>query len=41
MRALWSGESTAFDGKWVKFPAVVCRPTPAIAAATPGLSERE
>jgi len=29
MRAVWSGESTAFDGKWVKFPAVVCRPTPA------------
>jgi probable F420-dependent oxidoreductase len=28
MRKLWSGEPTAFEGRWVRFPSVVCRPTP-------------
>jgi probable F420-dependent oxidoreductase len=28
MRKLWSGEATAFEGRWVRFPSVVCRPTP-------------
>ena len=28
MRALWSGEPAAFSGKWIRFPAAVCRPRP-------------
>jgi len=28
MRALWSGEPAAYDGKWIRFPAVICRPAP-------------
>jgi len=29
MRKLWAEDGVAFDGKWVKFPKVVCRPKPA------------
>lgn len=29
MRVLWSGEPAAFEGKWVRFPAAICRPAPA------------
>src|SRR5262249_61911342 len=28
MRALWGGEPAAYDGKWVRFPAAICRPAP-------------
>jgi probable F420-dependent oxidoreductase len=28
MRKLWTEDDVAFDGKWVKFPKVVCRPKP-------------
>ncbi|HLK12903.1 MAG TPA: LLM class F420-dependent oxidoreductase [Candidatus Binatia bacterium] len=28
MRKLWTGEPVGFEGKWVRFPPVVCRPTP-------------
>lgn len=28
MRALWTGKPAAFEGKWIKFPASVCRPCP-------------
>ncbi len=28
MRALWTGEPAAFSGKWIGFPAAVCRPRP-------------
>jgi probable F420-dependent oxidoreductase len=28
MRAVWAEDGAAFDGKWVKFPPVVCRPKP-------------
>jgi probable F420-dependent oxidoreductase len=28
MRALWTGEPATFSGKWVRFPAAVCRPRP-------------
>jgi len=28
MRALWTGEPVAFSGKWIGFPAAVCRPRP-------------
>jgi probable F420-dependent oxidoreductase len=28
MRQLWTGEPVAFEGKWVKFPKVLCRPAP-------------
>jgi probable F420-dependent oxidoreductase len=28
MRKVWAGDAVSFDGKWVKFPAVVCRPKP-------------
>jgi probable F420-dependent oxidoreductase len=28
MRQLWSGEPTAFSGKWVRFQPAVCRPRP-------------
>jgi probable F420-dependent oxidoreductase len=28
MRALWSGEPAAYDGKWIRFPAAICRPAP-------------
>jgi probable F420-dependent oxidoreductase len=29
MRAVWAEDGVSFDGRWVKFPAVVCRPKPA------------
>jgi probable F420-dependent oxidoreductase len=29
MRQLWTGEPVAFEGKWITFPEVLCRPTPA------------
>jgi probable F420-dependent oxidoreductase len=29
MRALWTQEPASFEGKWVRFPPVVCRPRPA------------
>ena len=29
MRQLWTGEPVSFDGKWIKFPKVLCRPAPA------------
>jgi probable F420-dependent oxidoreductase len=28
MRKLWTGDATAFEGQWVRFPPVVCRPRP-------------
>jgi len=28
MRQLWTGEGASFEGKWVRFPPVVCRPQP-------------
>jgi probable F420-dependent oxidoreductase len=28
MRQLWTGEPAAFSGKWIRFPAAVCRPRP-------------
>jgi hypothetical protein len=28
MRQLWTGEPVAFEGTWVKFPKVLCRPAP-------------
>jgi len=28
MRALWTGEPAPFSGKWIRFPAAVCRPRP-------------
>lgn len=28
MRALWTGEAASFDGKWVAFDRVYCRPVP-------------
>ena len=28
MRQLWTGEPVAFEGKWIKFPKVLCRPAP-------------
>jgi probable F420-dependent oxidoreductase len=28
MRAVWRGDDVAFEGTWVRFPAVVCRPKP-------------
>jgi probable F420-dependent oxidoreductase len=28
MRAVWAEDGASFDGTWVKFPAVVCRPKP-------------
>jgi probable F420-dependent oxidoreductase len=28
MRALWGDDGASFDGQWVKFPKVVCRPKP-------------
>jgi len=28
MRQLWRGEAPAFEGTWVRFPPVVCRPRP-------------
>jgi probable F420-dependent oxidoreductase len=28
MRAVWAEDGARFDGRWVKFPAVVCRPKP-------------
>jgi len=28
MRALWTGEPATFSGKWIRFPAAVCRPRP-------------
>jgi len=28
MRALWTGEPVKFSGKWIRFPAAVCRPRP-------------
>jgi probable F420-dependent oxidoreductase len=28
MRVVWAEDDVAFDGKWVKFPRVVCRPKP-------------
>ncbi|HWP65361.1 MAG TPA: LLM class F420-dependent oxidoreductase [Candidatus Limnocylindria bacterium] len=29
MRKLWTGEPVAFEGKWIRFPQVLCRPAPA------------
>jgi probable F420-dependent oxidoreductase len=29
MRQLWTGEPVSFEGKWIKFPPVLCRPAPA------------
>jgi probable F420-dependent oxidoreductase len=28
MRRLWTGEPVSFEGKWIKFPPVLCRPAP-------------
>jgi probable F420-dependent oxidoreductase len=28
MRRLWTGEPVSFEGKWIKFPPVRCRPAP-------------
>jgi hypothetical protein len=28
MRKLWTEDEASFDGRWVKFPPVVCRPKP-------------
>ena len=28
MRRLWTGEAVSYDGKWIRFPSVLCRPTP-------------
>ena len=28
MRKLWTEDAPAFEGKWVRFPPVVCRPQP-------------
>jgi probable F420-dependent oxidoreductase len=28
MRKLWTEDAASFDGKWVRFPKVVCRPRP-------------
>jgi probable F420-dependent oxidoreductase len=29
MRRLWTGEPVSFEGKWIRFPKVLCRPAPA------------
>jgi len=28
MRALWTEDAPAFEGRWIRFPAAVCRPRP-------------